>query len=331
MTPRALRWFAVVAVVAVIAAIFASRERRPEHATGVESGLYPQLAQTVNDVRAIRIHGAGDAVAVSLVREADGWGVAERGGYAADPARVRKLLQALVQAQILEQKTSLADNYAALGVEDTRLPQATGKRLELEGPEPAVSLIVGKQPDARTTYVRRDGEPQSWHVNVALDADTDPKAWLLADLIDVKRDRVQSVEVAVTGKPTWSIARTNDKEEFTVSGVPRGRKLTSPAAPAAIADALAALRIDDVRAVTSAAAPAAVTVVRTFDGLTVRASGHVDGDRRHLRLESSTTSDDPAQQKEAQDLQARSRGYEFEIAAYQYDALFRPLDTFFTK
>ena len=333
MTPRALRWLAAIALVAVLAAVFASRERRTQHDTeGLGVALYPQLAKDIAQVRVIRIHGAADAVAVTLERREQGWHVAERGGYAADPARTGKLLRAIADAKTIEQKTARADNYAALGVEETRSADATGKRVELEGVEPPVSLIVGGSPDGRTTYVRRDGEPQGWQVDAAIDASTDPKAWLLAALVDLKRERVQSVDVGVAGKPAWSIARPTDKDEFKVTGIPRGRELTSPDAATAVADAFAALQLSDVRAVPAAATPPeSVTVVRTFDGLTVRCSGYVEADRHYVRIESSATGDDATARKQAAELAARTQGFEFEISGYKYDALFRPLDALLKK
>ena len=333
MSSRGTLWLAIIAIVAVAAAIFVSRPSQPKHAAELGAPLYPQLKTQLNDVTAIHIRGTGSS-AVTIDRKENGWHVAERGGFAADPARVRKLLLALGDAKLLEQKSERPENYAALGVEDLKSTAATGKLVELTGTAQPVSLIVGKQPDGRSTYVRRSGEVQSWQVDTAIDASAEPKTWLLTGLVDIKPERVQSAEIAVVGKPAWSIAKTTDKDaEYKVSGVPHGRELTSPLAPSDVANALNGLHLDDVRAVPqgSTAAPAAAATLRTFDGLAIRCTGYVEGESHYLRIESSTTSTDEAKKKEAADLDARARGFEFEIPSYKYSELFKPIEDLLTK
>jgi len=334
MTSRSLVWLAAIAVLAVGAAVFVSRPSQPRHAAALGVPLYPQLKASLNDVNAIHVRGAAETANVTIERAGNGWRVVERGGYAADPARVRKLLFAIADAKTLEQKSARAENYAALGVDDPKAAHASGKLVELSGTPKSVALIVGKQPEGRTTYVRRAGEPQSWQVDTAIDASTEPKSWLLTDLVDVKPERVQSVEVALAGKPAWSIAKATDKDaQFKVTGVPRGKELSSPTAGSDVASALSSLHLDDVRAVTdgSGATTAAVATVRTFDGLSLHCAGYIDGDRHYLRIESATTSTDEAKKKEAAEIASRTKGFEFEIPAYKYTALFRPIDEFLKK
>jgi len=333
MTSRSMVWLAAIALIAVAAAVFVSRSPRPQHAAELGVPLYPQLKATLNDVNAIHVRGAAETAKVTIERAGDGWRIVERGGFAADPARVRKLLLALSDAKTLEQKSARPENYAALGVDDLKSANASGKLVELKGTPKPVALIVGKQPEGRTTYVRRAGESQSWQVDTAIDASTDPKTWLRTDLVDLKPDRVQSVEIAIVGKPAWSIAKATDKDaEFKVSGVPRGKQLSSPSAASGVASALNSLHLDDVRAIPDGnAAPAAAATVRTFDGLSLHCTGYVDGDRHYLRIESATSSTDEAKKKEAAEIAARTNGFEFDLPAYKYGALFQPIDEILKK
>ena len=66
--------------------------------------------------------------------------MAERADYPADEAKVRKLLIALADAKVVEEKTSNPASYATLGVEDMKGTGATGLRVELAGlPKPVTS------------------------------------------------------------------------------------------------------------------------------------------------------------------------------------------------
>ena len=68
----------------------------------------------------MRIYKAGDARVVELKRRASSWTVSERDNYPADEAKLRKLLIAIADAKLDEEKTSNPESYATLGVEDTK-------------------------------------------------------------------------------------------------------------------------------------------------------------------------------------------------------------------
>ena len=57
--------------------------------------------------------------------------VAERADYPADLPKLKKLLLAMGDAKIREEKTSNPDSYAVIGVEDPSQPGATGTQIEL--------------------------------------------------------------------------------------------------------------------------------------------------------------------------------------------------------
>ena len=64
------------------------------------------------------------APAVSLHKAADNGRWPQRGDYPADVAKLRKLLLALGDAKIVEEKTSSPANYPIIGVEDPTKPGA---------------------------------------------------------------------------------------------------------------------------------------------------------------------------------------------------------------
>ena len=289
MRHRGLWFLAVAALLLVAAAVYVSSARRAERPAGVGELLYPSLEAELDDVKAILIKGPGAATLVTVRRGQNGWEVAERSGFAADPSRVRTLLLGLTQARTLEEKSALPANYPSLGVEDLTAPGATGAGVQLEGLAAPVSLIVGKSPDGRSSFVRRTGEAASWQVGTALTVERDPAKWLATDLLDIGADRVQSVQVAVSGQRPWSAAKADRAAlSFTVTGKPSSGEPEANGSADRVATALAGLRLSDVRrSGDTHDKPAATATYRTFDGLVLSIDGYTEGDKRYVRVRPS--------------------------------------------
>jgi len=286
------RWMLVLLAAALIAAaIYLSTARRADRPAGVDERLYPALEASLDDITTIRIKGPGDTTVVTLQRAETLWQVAERSDFPADSSRVRTLLLGLAQARTLEEKSSLPANYPALGVEDLTAQGATGTGVELDGLADPVSLIVGKSPGARSSYVRRKGEAASWQIGTAITVERDPAKWLATELLDVGAGRIQSAGVAVAGKRPWSMAKASRADlNFTVTGKPAGGSASAAdSSTDLVATALAALRLVDVRPAADPAKdkPAATATYRTFDGLVLAIDGYADGDKRYLRVRAS--------------------------------------------
>ncbi len=358
MTKQRLITLIVLSLLVVAGAIWLSSQRdRPRDDTA-GARVVPALSSAVNDVSEVRLVKAGDATAVTLKRTATNWQVAQRTNHAADSAKVRKLLIDLADLKVVEQKTSNPANYAVLGVEDVKAAEAAGVRVELSGLKQPVSLIVGKNAGSRSSYARLASSDQSLEVTPALSLDTDPKNWLDRSLLDIAADRVQQVRVTdVKGLTYTTLRESREQTDFTVRDLPKGRALTSPTAANSAASALAALSFDDVRAV-AADDPRNKEVARAeyrlFDGTIAEVTGRKEGERHWIRL---NTRFDEAQHQlfatpaaseakneaaaappaaterkldeiraEAEKLAARFSGWAYEIPAYKYDSLFRPLD-----
>jgi len=286
------RWtLALLTAVLIGAAIYVSTVRRTDRAAGVDELLYPALEASLDEVTSIRIRGPGETTAVTLERAESGWRVAERAGYPGDASRVRTLLLGLAQARTIEEKTTLPANYPSLGVEDLATPGATGTGVELVGPAEPVSLIVGKSSGARSSYVRRKGEPASWQIGTALTVERDPAKWLATELLDIGADRIQSAEFTTDGKRRWTAAKASRADQsFKVTGKPAGGSGPDTESSAGgVATALAGLRLVDVRPAKDAAKdkPAATATYRTFDGLVLAIDGYAEGDKRYVRVSPS--------------------------------------------
>ncbi len=320
----------LAAGVAVIAfAMWIASQRHLERATLTGDLVLPDLERNVNAVTEVTLR-RGDGTHATLRKDAAGWSVGER-GWPADSGRVRKLLLDLRALNIVEEKTRLPANYPQLGVEDVSSPKATGTRVEIVSPGRTWALIVGKSSSAKSAYVRVATAPQSLLAAPLLTVDADPKGWLERTLIDLPGDRVREVEEKPAEGPSFTVTR--DKKEqtnFSVTPLPKGRELNFAGAADPIASALSSVSLDDAAKAASSPDPkAAQALYRTFDGLEVDLAGHKDGTRSLVTLSARSTAKDA--EAEAQRLNARFGGWEFEIPGYKYTAIFRPLEELLKK
>lgn len=358
MTGRRLIVLVILALLAIVGAVWLSSERDLRRGESAGSPVFPTLSGALNDITEVRLVKAGGQTAVTLKRGEKHWQVVERSLYPADGGKLRKLLIDLAELRILEQKTSNPENYAVLGVEDVSAPTATGVRLELSGAPQPIALIVGKSAGGRSSYARAGESAASIVVTPALTLDTEPKNWLDRVVVDIAANRVQQASIS-GGKGAAYIALRESRErtDLTVRDLPKGRELASPTAANPIASAFSGLSFEDVRAVPADeqwGTDAAQAEYRLFDGTILEITGRKDGEQHWIRL--TARFDDAQQQRfvvapaaetqtptapasppvsepkpeearsQAQVLAARFAGWAYEIPAYQYDALFRPLD-----
>ena len=342
MTSRRLLILGIAAIVAIVAGVWLAGREGSSGSSGSQA-LYPGLKEQLNSVTAIRIYKAGDARVVELKREGDSSTVTERDNYPADEGKLRRLLIAIADAKLYEEKTSNPEGYATLGVEDTKGNGATSLRIELVGTPKPVNLIVGKQgAGARSTYVRRAGEPQSWLIDTTIDTSSAPEAWLRKDIIDVSADRMQSASVQTKGgKPYTAAKAARADTNFAVEGLPKGKSLSAPTAANSVAMALASLSLADVRTASTfqSTPPAARATFKTFDGLVVEADGWVQDQKHYIALRPSfdaalaerfkVEAPNPAAPNVAEDAKkfaAKVTGWVYEIPDYKYESVFKPVD-----
>jgi hypothetical protein len=284
MNTKKLIILVAVALAAIGLGIWVSSDRSSQDEAST-AALFPDLKKTLNDATAVRIFTAGDKQAVEIARKESAWVVSERHGYAADDAKVRKLLLSLANAKLREEKTSNPENYASLSVEDVSAEEASGIRIEVAGVAPAVNLIVGKPGSSLDTqYVRKAGEKQSWLVDADIDSTAVAQDWLRKTLFEISADRIQSVTIQTKGaKPYTAAKSTKTDADFSVTGLPKGKRLSSPSAANTLATALTGLALSDVEpAAQFEGSPEVTATYQTFDGLILEIKGWSKEDKRYL-------------------------------------------------
>jgi len=326
MSPARLAAIAAAALLAISGAWWLSTQRHLERAVETGSPVLPDLEASINDVTSIQI-ARGDGTQATLRRDSDGWRVVER-NHAANSGQVRKLLLDLAALAVVEQKTSDPKRYAVLGVDDVKSPAAKGALITLQG-KTTTTLIIGKPEGARAVYVRRSDQAGSVLATPQIVVDADPRRWLDTLLIDVKPNRIRRVAITVRDEPTYIAERSPGSQgALALTAVPRGREVADPAGVDALAGALAELRFDDVEAA-GASSPASLPTgsmsrFDTVDGLTLDIAERQAGSRRLITLVATGSTE--SSRTEAERINARTRGLEFEIAGYKASVLFRRLE-----
>jgi hypothetical protein len=311
-----------VAVVALVAALWSTNTRKPVQEGAASEALVPGLEAKLNDITTVRVRGPGDQVLATLVRNEAGWGVQERGGYAADVGKLRAYLLKLAQARRVEQKTANPELYYKLGVDPMTAKDAAGAQLELEGIEPPVRLILGHNvPRGSGTYVRFADQPQSWEANADLAVERSVANWLQRDLVDVASSKVSKIDVQPVQGPAVHVLRAEGSKggEFKLAEVPKGREPASEFVADAIAGLLSGLRFDDVLPAADAEPPAKVqtTVFTLEDGQALTLTSWEHDGKTLARL---------AAAKPDVTLTKRFEGHTFVLPPYKADTLNKPLE-----
>lgn len=275
MTRRSVATLAVVALLLIAAVVALQMSERPMTGDGDDAPLFPELEAELNAVDTVIVTAAGNETVATLERGERGWTVAERDGYPADTAKLRRLLIALGEARRIERKTADPALHSRLGVEDLDAEDAGGLGVELRANGNPRKVILGDTARGDSRYARIAGEAQSWLIDVAPDVPQETGEWLVPEIVDLDSDELQSVTISHPDGETIRIARgggdaEDDPAEFRAMNLPEGRELRYATIVNSVASALEGLTLDDVRRAPEApSAQAVVTEYVTADGLVV--------------------------------------------------------------
>jgi hypothetical protein len=311
--------------------------------------LFPQLFDKVNDVASVTVKQKSGEY--TLVKSSNAWGLAEKDNYAIEMESVRKMLIALSEMNKLEAKTSDPARYAAFGVQEPDAEGSTSALVTLKdasGNELA-KLVYGKEHDLKGAgvsnqrYVRKAGDPQTWLVQGSIDLKEKGADLLKKEILEVKRDRIRSIEVTQPDGELLVVDRASPTlTDFTLLEIPEGKELTYPTAPGSIASGLEYVNLEDVEArgtIDFTSGPGPVAKFKTFDGLIVTVITKDQDGKAWAKFEASYEAPpaeaaptppkegeapkaEPAKkspeevQKEVADLNARLSKWDYQISSY---------------
>ncbi len=274
MNRKTLIGLGVAALIALVAAIALNHANKPRSEGGgeVSAWLAPELREHVNDVGKIVVTGANSKIVATLERGTNGWGLAEKGGYAVDTGKVREFLLKLADAKLLEQKTASKDKYALLGVGDVADKDAKGVQIELDGLAQPLKLIVGDANPHGGTFVRRVGDARSWLASGALTVEKNAPDWLKKDLADIAASRIRSVAITHADGSVVRIGKDAESDaNFKLADIPKGREAGAEFTVNGVASTLSGLRFDDIVPAKDSVPDAKTLKARysLFDGLII--------------------------------------------------------------
>jgi Domain of unknown function (DUF4340) len=348
----------VAAVLAISGALYLSTQRnlpRDVHGTA----LLPALANELNTVTALSVRRGRAIPTVTVHQQSGRWTIAELGDYPADVSKLRKLLLALSDAKIVEEKTSNPASFPIIGVEDPSSLGATGAEISISAQDGKHAVIIGKT-TGEGNFARRAGEKTSYIVEPGISFEAEPRYWIDSHLIDIAAGSIQSLEVKPATGPPYTVHRANaagaasampgpaaagaNAAPSSASGAgaaPAAGAATGPGASASVAGNFV---LDGVPMGRKAADPAVLAPSpTTFRGLTaddVTTVGDIDfskatvatvtlSDGSVITVTGATSGDKHwihLQASKDAALNAKAAGRAFEIAGYRYDAIFRPLE-----
>jgi hypothetical protein len=221
MAPKSFVYLAGLAALSVLLALvtFAANNRWSRGPVGGER-LMPMLENAIGQVAEVTIR-QGDTTLV-LERKGGSWELKSSGGYPADVAKVRTLLVALGQAEMLEPKTNRADKYALLELEDPTGKEAKSRLVTLTDAKGNIlaEAVLGKKraegfgpAKSVGTYVRRPGNPQTWLTGNELDAPLGVKDWARLAVLALDATKVNRVSLEIAGEQPLKIERAPAAKE----------------------------------------------------------------------------------------------------------------------
>jgi hypothetical protein len=231
-------------------------------------------------------------------------------------SKLRKLLLALSDAKVVEEKTSNPASFPVIGVEDPALPGASGAEITVTAKDGKHAVIVGK-PFGEGNFARRVGENTSYSVEPGISFEAAPRYWIEPRLLDVAASNILSVAIKPASGPAYTVHRAAAGDGFTLDGVPPGRQPADAASLSPSSTAYSGLTADDVAPAADVDfSKATVAIVTGADGNVLTVTGTVSGDKHWIQVQST---------KDAA-LNAKAAGRAFEIAGYRFDSVFRPLE-----
>jgi hypothetical protein len=296
--------------------------------------VLPRVAAKLGDVAKVVVKRVSGTT--TFVRQDNVWTVAEKSGYPADAAKVRKMLLGLAQIAYVEPKTAEPSLYKRLNVEDPSAEKSQSALVEVYDSQGGAlgSVIAGRRRIDELgggndgVYVRLPGEARSWLARGTLDLETDLTQWLDRKIADIGEKRTRQAVLQQPDGTTLTIAREKPEDKFAVKDLPSGRKLKSDTGMVEPATALQGLELIDVKPASDANFPKEglnTATYTTFDGLAVHVEVAKLDTTDWIRLSASATGDDKVK-SEADTLNKTWSRWVYGIAAFKAGALRTKMD-----
>lgn len=329
MTPKQFAALATVAALSLIAAVAVYTVRTPWTGETLGTGkLFPSLASNAGNVARIVIEQGGQSQTIE--KSGDEWLVKSQGGYPASTEKIRALLLAMTDAELLEPKTRVSSRYSLLEVDDPAQKNSNARLIKLEDASGTVlaEIVAGKQrpgagpggPSKGGTYVRRPNEEQSWLASTSIVGGASLKDWTNQRIFETQTEKIKELTVEVQGEPPYKVKR-NAGGSHELEAIPDGKKIKYVNMVDNIVEAASFLDFERVRK--ASATPDGETGTVSFEtdgGLKIALKVRRDKDGTWITV---TPSGEGDAKKAADDIRARAEGWEFEVLPSKADTMLK--------
>jgi hypothetical protein len=326
--PRQFTILAAVAIVSLLLAgfLYASSNRWSQGRVAGQI-LAPDLARRINSVAAVEIT-QGDK-SVTLQRSGEQWTLKERDGFPANAEKARALVLQLASAELIEPKTTSKDRYSLLELEDPKAKDAKSREIRIldDKGQPITDVVVGKSrygafgSDRSGFYVRRASDAQTWLASGEPRAPLEIKDWVQTSIFTIDSGKIVKLTAEHPGEATLVIEKGDDKDhKFKLAQMPDGKKLKQGVTIDQIPQGFASIDLDDMRklAATPSGDKVSVMTLEADGGLKVVFRMRKDGDASWLSFAASGEGD---AKKQADEINAKSNGWEFKLPGWKADAI----------
>jgi hypothetical protein len=320
MTRRTLLVLGVVLGALTISLILLNQN--DDNASGDRAVFAPGLKAIANDASQISIVRSGTDDVTAVRSEGGTWELSSKGNYPADVGKLGQLISDLVDARILEEKTSNPENYARLGVADPG-EDGAGTLVTVDAAGESYSVILGEPARGETRYAREPDNATSYLIDKNPAAPESASDWLVANIVDISSDRVARISIEHDDGESIRVEKSDETQsDFVIGDIPEGRELSYATIGNEIAGALADLQLADVR---KAADAPAETMVQfdTWDGLRLNVDAITDNETTWLSFAAAPTGEDAQAEDEIAALNTRLSGWQYQVSDYKKDQLVR--------
>ncbi len=270
---------------------------------------------------------------ITLLRNGFDWRIAEREGYPANPERVRALLNALRQIELVEPRTAVKDKWKLLELEDPAAKDAKSRSVRILDAKGGAlgDIVLGKAradafgPGKSGVYVRRPAEVQTWLAMGDPKGGADIKDWVALTAFDFDINTIAKITLEHAGEAPIVIVKGDGKEaKFKLANaIPAGMKLKQGFTVDQAGGGFAAIELEDVRRLAATPVGDKVSVIKleADGGMLVTFRLRKEGDASWISF--SAAGDGDAVKKKVESINARAVGWEYKIAQWKVDQIGR--------
>lgn len=259
------------------AALVVNRQKEGALSPTREAGrkLFPELAKNINAVTALEVKSKEGVV--KLAKDGERWGMSDKGGYPVDFDKVKQIVVAVAEFEIVGELSKNPANYKKLGVQASDEEGSESKQLTLKDKSGAVlaDVIVGQNKVSQgfggkqSLFVRPVSSDQPYHVTGQVNLFGDASSWMKREVCKIESTRVREVVIAHPDGARLAIKKqAAEDKDFAVQDLPAGEELMWAGAANGIGGALQYLSLEDVKSASEMTLEnPTLAEFTTFDGM----------------------------------------------------------------